>query len=460
MSNVVSPIAQYPALSAASESETIPEIGVADTLAALFGIFLPTVAKGVIMRRPAMLAIAEALDLDRRAIRGMQRIRDKYGSAPVRLRIPGRSFAVVLDPQDVHRVLAESPDPFATATLEKTATLAHFEPKNVLISRGAERADRRHYNEQVLEAHRPIHQMADQFVRIVESEAARLRADAWKQNRILNWKIFSDAWFRIVRRIIFGDAASEDNELSSTMAKLRYRANWAYLLPQRRALREELLTRIKTYMQRAEPNSLAGMMAHIPVTGQTAPEHQVPQWLFAFDAPGMTTFRSLALLASHPEQARAARQEIAARHSTQAQLLPFLRATVLESLRLWPTSPLILRESNSPTLWRNGVMPAKSSLIIFSPFFHRDDERLPFANNFAPKLWMGNPPNQQTSALIPFSEGPATCPGRELVLLLTTMMISELLSGTKVRLENRERLAPGKPLPATLNHFRLRFELK
>src|SRR5207245_2735381 len=120
---------------------------------------LPTVAKGVIIRRPLMLAIADALDLDRRAVRRMQRIRAKYGSAPVLLQIPGRSLALILHPDDVHRVLAESPAPFATATVEKTAALAHFEPKNALISSGAERTDRRRYHEQALGTGRPIHEM-------------------------------------------------------------------------------------------------------------------------------------------------------------------------------------------------------------------------------------------------------------------------------------------------------------
>jgi hypothetical protein len=87
------------------------------------------VAKGVIIRRPTTLAIADWLDLDRRAIRTLQRLWAEYGSGPLMLRIPGRSLAVILDPEDVHRVLAESPDPFATATPEKVAALAHFEPK-------------------------------------------------------------------------------------------------------------------------------------------------------------------------------------------------------------------------------------------------------------------------------------------------------------------------------------------
>jgi cytochrome P450 len=459
MSDTINPAVPYRMPGTLPGLATVPKASFRDTLAILLGVFLPTIAKGVIIRRPTMLAIADKLDLDRRAIRGMQRLRREYGPGPVPLHIPGRSLAVVLDPEDVHRILAESPDPFATATPEKTAALAHFEPKTVLISQGPERADRRRYNERVLEPHRPMHQMAEHFLEIVASEARHLRTRLRRQHNTLAWNDFSDAWFRIVRLVIFGEAAREDHELSSMMARLRFTANWAFLRPQRRGLREQLLARIRSYLVRADPNSLAGLMTHIPVTSQTAPEQQVPQWLFAFDPAGMTTFRSLALLASHPEQASMARQEINARSAPELHQMPYLRATVLESLRLWPTSPLILRESTGTTVWRNGAIPPNTGLVIFTPFFHRDDERLPWADSFSPELWIDKQPDRQTCALVPFSEGPAVCPGRELVLLLTTAMLAELLTDTQVRLKAPARLTAGKPLPATLNHYKLRFEL-
>jgi hypothetical protein len=75
-----------------------------------------------------------------------------------------------------------------------------------------------------------------------------------------------------VRRVIFGDAVRNDNALSSLVAKLRSAANWAFLRPRRRRLREQLVERIRTYLARAEPNRLAGVMNNIPASRQTAPE--------------------------------------------------------------------------------------------------------------------------------------------------------------------------------------------
>jgi cytochrome P450 len=433
----------------------VPKASFLDTLSVVGGVIIPTLAKGVIIRRPTMVAMADLLDLDRRAIRRMQRLRDKYGSGPLLLRIPGRAFAVVLDPEDVHRVLAESPEPFATATTEKRAALAHFEPKVSLISHGPERAHRRRYNEEVLEANRPVHKLAEAFLEVVSFEAGRLRSTVQRRG-VLSWGDFADAWFRLVRRVMFGDAASDDHELSSMMAALRSAGNWAFLRPQNKQLREQLLARIRRYLVQADPNSLAGVMAQVPTSSLTAPEHQVPQWLFAFDPAGMATFRSLALLASHPEHAKRARAEVHSHSGAARSHMPFLRATVLESLRLWPTTPLVLRETTTPTSWRNGVMPARTGLIIFAPFFHRDNERLPYADRFAPELWMDG--QTERSPLVPFSDGPAICPGRHLVLLLTTAMLAELMGDSGVKLKAGARLEPDQPLPGTLNHFALRFE--
>lgn len=435
---------------------SVPKTSLLDTFAVFSDVVLPTLAKGVIIRRPWILSLAERLDLDRRAIRRMQRLRKKYGTGPLLLRIPGRSIVLILDPRHVHRVLEQSADPFATATKEKIAALAHFEPRNALISTGAERAERRRFNDQVLESHTPVHRLAASFVETVNIEVDRLFESVFDK-RELTWSDFSNAWFRIVRRVVFGESAVEDHDLSAIMAKLRSTANWAFLAPQRPQLRQRLLNRIQRYIEQAEPNSLAAVIAQTPTTGATAPAEQVPQWLFAFDPAGMTTFRSLALLAMHPSYARVIREEIGSPTAAGRQNGPQLRALVLESLRLWPTSPLIIRETTTETNWSTGLLPADAAVVIYTPFFHRDDERLPYADKFAPELWTDSQPDNNWP-LVPFSEGPAVCPGRNLVLLLSSAAIRAILEHTRIRLIDQQRFNADR-LPATLNHFGLRFEL-
>ncbi len=166
----------------------------------------------------------------------------------------------------------------------------------------------------------------------------------------------------------------------------------------------------------------------------------------------------MALLASHLEHAERAREEIRANPGSARQFLPYLRATVLESLRLWPTTPMVLRQSTMKTRWETDIMPARTGILIFAPFFHRDDQRLPYADRFSPELWL----EERSAAdwpLIPFSGGPAICPGQNLVLLLTSAMLAALLDGRPVRLKPPTRLDAHRPLPGTLNNYDLRFSL-
>jgi cytochrome P450 len=445
-------------MSERSGRDGLPEATVAESLGVVAGVVTPVVARGVIMRRPRVLAMAEAMDLDAKAVKRVQRLRDRYGSGPLRLRIPGRSQAVILDPAHVRRVLDATPEPFATATTEKRAALSHFEPKGALISHGAERAVRRRLNERVLEGESPVHRLGERFVRVAEEEAAALLAAAGAEGT-LDWDAFAERWFRMVRRVVFGEGAAEDHELSAMMAQLRADANWAFLKPKRKGLRERFLARVRAHLERAEPGSLSEIAARVPKTEDTAPEHQVPQWLFAYDPAGMATFRGLALLASRPAEMARARAETEARRGAERQYLPFLRATVMESLRLWPTTPMVLRQTTRETEWEEGVLPAGTGILIFAPFFHRDDERLPYAHRFAPEVWLQDPPAENWP-LIPFSGGPGICPGRNVVLLTASAMLAALVEGGReIRLLSPGGMGAEGPLPGTLNHFGIRFAL-
>jgi len=437
----------------ATPGDTLPTAGVLDTLALAVDVFAPTFAKGVIIRRPGAEAVAERLDLDRRAVQRMQKLRNKYGPGPLMLPLPLRKQAVVFAPEHVRRVLDESPEPFATASSEKRAALSHFEPQGVLVSHGPERADRRRFNEAVLESDRAVHHMAERFLPLVDEEAGRILAAARDKGE-LDWDTFSQGWYRLARRVVFGDGASDDLELHDLTVALRKAANWAFLHPKKRATQARFFARIKHYLERAEPGSLAAVIARTPITAATLPHQQVPQWLFAFDAAGMTTFRALALLATHPQQAAQARKEIRNKPGIGRKHLPFLRATVLESLRLWPTTPAILRQTTRATAWEQGTMPAKTGVLLFAPFFHRDDQRLPYANRFAPEVWLEE--RQDEWPLIPFSGGPATCPAKNLVLMLTSAMLAALIDGRAPRLVSDNPLDPVR-LPGSLNNFSLRF---
>jgi cytochrome P450 len=84
---------------------------------------------------------------------------------------------------------------------------------------------------------------------------------------------------------------------------------------------------------------------------------------------------------------------------------------------------------------------------------------LPFANSFEPDIWMDGRA-QEYPQLVPFSAGPAECPGRNLVLFATSTMLANLLGALDFRLVSTPALSPKEPLPMTLNQLTLDFAVQ
>ncbi|MGK3649111.1 hypothetical protein [Pseudarthrobacter enclensis] len=229
----------------------LPRAGARDTAAFMLDVFLPTAAKGAIIRRPGVEELAERLGLDRRAVRRMQELDRKYPDGPLLLRLPLRKQAVVLRPGHLNVVLEQSPDPFSPASSEKRAALAHFEPRNVLVSSGTERSVRRALQEQALDTLSPVHRFADTFLPTMHQETeAMLRKAA--DRGVLDWDIFNCYWQRIVRRVVFGDAARDDTELTDLLARLRKDANWSGLKPRRKHTKAAFLRHVQDRIDAAE----------------------------------------------------------------------------------------------------------------------------------------------------------------------------------------------------------------
>ncbi|WP_280457035.1 cytochrome P450 [Nocardia carnea] len=418
----------------------------------------PAISAGVIARRRPVLALLERIQADERAARRWEKLRTEFGRGPVELVVPGRRVIVILDPGDIGRVLAGAPAPFDPANREKRAALEQFQPHGVLISQGPIRERRRSVNETALDTGAPLHRLAEPFAAKVAGEAEVLIEQAGRRGAV-DAADFTAAWWRLVRRVVLGEQARTDDAITDELWRLRSAANWSFAAPPLRKRRERFLARLYGYVETAEPGSLAGALADIPAGGAIDPVGQMPQWLFAFDAAGIALSRALALLTEHPEQRARARADAEA--PERARLRPYLRACVLESIRLWPTTPVILRDTTEWTRWRTGseqfALEPGAALLILAPAFHRD-RRLPFADSFTPEIWLDGRAEQYPQ-LVPFSAGPAECPGRNLVLFVTSALLAHLLSGPELRLSSHD-LTPGIPLPATLDNYRLEFTVE
>ncbi|MFC8047882.1 cytochrome P450 [Nocardia sp. NPDC057353] len=427
--------------------------GAADAARVLAEVLAPTVAQGAILRRPRMVALAERLRLDARAVALLRRLRARRGPAPVRLPLPGLPMAVLLDPLDVARLLAGEPGPFEPAAGLKRAALDHFQPHGVLVSRGRVRARRRAFTETALQTPNPVHAIAPELTARAEETARTLLRRAGETGE-LDWDTFAEQWWRLVRTVALGTAARDDTALTDELARLRTRANWAFAAPRDEAGHRRLAAGIQRYLDAAEPGTLAAAIAAAAPDSDIEPADQVAHWLFAFDAAGITAFRTLALLAANPAQDEWARQELPG-----AGPSPFerLRACVLDTVRLWPTTPMILRQSTAPSTWHGRKFAAGTTFLVFAPLFHRDPDSLgDTADRFTPELWLDGRADEHP-ALVPFSAGPGVCPGRNVVLLTTSTLLAALLR--EQRFGIAAGAVPAAPVPAGIDHFRIRLSL-
>ncbi|WP_243794293.1 cytochrome P450 [Saccharopolyspora gloriosae] len=428
---------------------------VADTVRVATRVVLPTLAAGVIVRRPRIMALAEKLQFDRSAIRLLTALRLRYGDGPLRLAVPGRKYALLLDPDQVREVLRDSAQRFTPANREKRAALRHFQPHGVLISRGRSRALRRNFHENVLEMDRPVHELGPRVAAAAAEEGARIVERAQSAGR-LGWDDFAAGWWRAVRRVVLGDSARDDRRLIELLNELRADANWAFAHPRRESRRREFSDRLHAHLARADSGSLASTISNRESTAEVDPDEQVPHWLFAFDAAAMIAFRALALLASHPEQMRAVRAELDEARS-DAPLLPYLRSCLLESVRLWPTTPALLRDAVTEAECGGQVLPAGTGVFIFTPLFHRDETTMDNAHRFTPESWSDGTMDDHP-AIVPFSAGPGRCPGENVVLLTASTLLAALIRGHEFHLRDDHGLG-SEPLPCTLNNFGLVFDV-
>jgi len=432
----------------------------AQALATLVDLGFPAIASGVIARRPPVLGLLERMQADERAGKRMRRLRSEFGRGPVELVIPGRRIVVVTDPEDVGAVLAQAPEPFHPANREKRKALQWFQPHGVLISQGPIREQRRAVNEAALDSGAAMHRLAESFAAKIAAEADTLVARTLP-GHLLDADEFMTAWWRLVRRLTLGERARDDHAITDQLARLRRAGNWSFLsLPHYRA-RSRFLSHLYRYAEDPEPGTLVGALADVPASGAVDPVGQIPQWLFAFDAAGMALLRALAVLATHPLQHDRALED--AGEPNRPLLRPYLRGCLLESVRLWPTTPAILRDTTEDTHWRDGAerftVTKGAGLLIVAPAFHRDDQVLPFAHDFVPEIWIDGRA-QLYPQLVPFSAGPAECPGRNLVLFTTSTLAANLLNRLHFEVRSEPRPVAGEPLPMTFNHAGIEFSLR
>jgi Cytochrome P450 len=434
-----------------ADEKDFPRASIAEGVRFTAQVAVPNVIQGLFRRRQKAVAVANLASADKLAMGFMAGLQRSYGEGPVWIRVAKNNAVLVMGQAAIRRVLGESPDPFASDPEPKKAGMAHFQPDALTISREPKWAPRRAFAEAVLDTGKPQHRLADRFAVVCQEEAARLTG-------AVDWDTFNEAIRTITRRVVLGDAALVDAELSDLLGQLMDKSN-----PPGNGdddLYQRFLFKLRPYVAAEDPGSLAGLAPKAPAPGGDV-AGQITHWLFALgDTLAINAYRCLAVLASQTQVRTRVLEELdGVKLETGKGIgqLKLLGGCLEEAMRLWPTTAMLSRETTRELDWDGVTVPAGTQFLIVNSFNHRDPERNEFADAFAPDEWVTGDAVQDWS-FNHFSHGPQGCPGTGIATLVGKAVIANLLRSNEVAYKGPS-LEPGKPLPHSLDYFGLKFTL-
>ena len=135
--------------------------------------------------------------------------------------------------------------------------------------------------------------------------------------------------------------------------------------------------------------------------------------------------------------------------------LPYLRAVVEETLRLYPPVPLLARQAQE-AVEIAGHAVAKGTIVMVVPWLlHRHRSWWDRPDEFRPERFLAGAPERPRHAYVPFSLGPRVCTGMGFGLAEAVIVLATLLPAVRLRLAPEARvfpicrltLRPGETLP-------------
>jgi cytochrome P450 len=430
----------------AVRGSSAPRLSRGDSLRFTASQMLPLFLRGLFTRRPRWSALLDRVQSDPQGVALVRGFRQRYGGDYLWLTMSGKPTLLVLHADGIRQVLDASPVKFGPPDL-KVKGLSHFQPDAVTVSVGDAWRRRRSFSDAVLASGTAVHPHATEFLQVIESVTAPMTA---RDTLEVRWGDMHGAFRAITAGVVFGRAV----ESESVIAQLDALMSRANLLvgsgdtPQRQRFHDSIRARITD----PAAGGLAALACPhltpddpIPVVGQ------VPQWLFAMkDTLAANCTNALALLASHPEAQARARAEAAAYRPDDAGSvggMAFIEGSLRDAMRLWPTTPLVVRRALADTKVAGHAVPAGAQVLIHNGYNHRNPDWTPEPDRFHPEMWRQGRWDYRFNYM---SNGPQACGGRELALFIGTAMLARLLQHHEWALV-RPSLDPARPMPYALN---------
>jgi cytochrome P450 len=212
---------------------------------------------------------------------------------------------------------------------------------------------------------------------------------------------------------------------------------------------------------------LSGGGRHAQLSRQAIRDETITILLAGHETTASALVWCLYLLATHPEASNSLAAELASNLQGEPPSLrdldraPLLRATLDESLRLYPPTHRIGRTVKTPVMVGGHLLPKGAEVLIPQWSVHRSDHWYKRPGNFLPERWT---PEFRRSlprfAYFPFSGGPHSCVGGNLAYSEAAVILGGMLQKFKFTPCDKAPLEPvgGLTLLPGGGHFRARIE--
>jgi cytochrome P450 len=230
-------------------------------------------------------------------------------------------------------------------------------------------------------------------------------------------------------------------------SRARFRKRWmefiSILIAERRA---------RGKMEGAPPRDLFDLLesARDPGTGAGASDEELgdeiaTMFLAGHDTTSSTLFWALYLLALDPvsqDRVAAEAQGAAVNDASGVERLKFTRATIDETLRLYPPTFLLARAAIGPDTVA-GLTIRKHDFALVVPWvLHRHEKLWRDPNAFIPSRFLPPSPPPDRFAYLPFGAGPRVCVGAHFAVVAATLALAKVMASFHLTLLDKKPVIP------------------
>jgi cytochrome P450 len=227
------------------------------------------------------------------------------------------------------------------------------------------------------------------------------------------------------------------------------------LIADRRARPTERMDLLSLLLSaRVDASEVEGDAAHggggkgaVALTDKQVRDHAITLFMAGHETTANALVWTFYLLSRHPEADARLGGELRAvldgRAATAEDVdrLPYARAVLAESMRLYPPAWVVARQTARPYTIRGHTAPANSIFMMSQWVTHRDARWWPDPLAFKPERWLGAPPaGRPRLAYFPFGSGPRACIGESFAWLEAGLILATLARDWRM-----EYLLPGEP---------------